>query len=140
MPVVTFDLGGDVALNEISAWGYSAGNSNGVSEFTLSFATDAEGAGNGSATAGPFTMAGSLEDGSNDDTTRQSFSFDAVTARYVDFTATDNFFVAPGDGSGGTIAGGDRVGLGEVAFQVVPEPSSMTLLLLGFLAVIRRRR
>jgi hypothetical protein len=63
-----------------------------------------------------------------------------VSARYVQFTATDNFFVAPGDGSGGETPGGDRVGLGEVAFSVVPEPSSMVLILIamGLLALRRR--
>lgn len=140
MPVLTFDLGMDVPLNEISAWGYDSGNTNGVAEFTLMFSTDAEGPGGGSVMAGPFTMAGDLATGENDSTSRQSFSFDEVSARYVEFTATDNFFVAPGDGSTGALAGGDRVGLGEVAFQVVPEPSSGLLLLLGLLACIRRRK
>ena len=139
-PVLTFDLGSDVPLNEISAWGYAATNTNGVSEFSLKFSTEAEGAGNGAASAGPFTLAGSLVDGSNDDTSRQSFNFDPVTARYVEFTALDNFFVAPGDGSAGGLPGGDRAGLGEVAFQVVPEPSSVVLLLIGSLALIRRKR
>ena len=81
-----------------------------------------------------------MVDGSNDDTSRQSFNFDPVTARYVEFTALDNFFVAPGDGSAGGLPGGDRTGLGEVAFQVVPEPSSVVLLLIGSLALIRRKR
>ncbi len=31
----------------------------------------------------------------------------------------DNYFEAPGDGSGGEIPGGDRVGLGEVAFEII---------------------
>ena len=76
----------------------------------------------------------------NDDTVRQSSAFSqAVSARYVEMTALDNFFVAPGDGSGGETPGGDRVGLGEVAFAV-PEPSSLSLLAIGLLAVLRRRR
>ena len=54
-------------------------------------------------------------------------------------TITDNYFTAPGDGSGGTLAGGDRVGLGEVAFEIVPEPSSLSLLLIGILGLRRRR-
>ena len=140
MPVLTFDLGSDVPLNEISVWGYSSGNTNGVAEFSLTFSTEAEGIGGGSASAGPFTTIGSLETGANDDTARQSNSFDLVTARYVELTATDNFFVAPGDGSTGAGPGGDRVGLGEVAFQRVPEPSAVVLLLFGSLALIRRKR
>lgn len=136
MPVFEIDLGLDVALNEISTWGYSSTNANGVSEYSLRFATEADGpAGFGtSITANPsFTP-------TNDDTARQSQAFDLVTARYVEFTAVDNFFVAPGDGSGGELAGGDRVGLGEIAFQVVPEPSSGFLFLLGVLPWLRRRR
>ena len=47
---------------------------------------------------------------------RQPFVFDEiVAARFVEFTARDNFFVAPGDGE---TPGGDRVGLGEIAFPV----------------------
>ena len=116
MPVISLDLGQDRDLSEISVWGYSNTNTNGVSEFTLSFATEAEGPSGGSATAGPYATAGDLATGENDSTTRQSFSFDPVTARYVEFTALDNFFVAPGDGSTGGLAGGDRAGFGEIAF------------------------
>lgn len=139
-PVLTFDLGADMTIGQISVWGYSSGNTNGVSEFSLSFATDAEGPGGGTATAGPFVMAGDRTLGTNDDTSRQPFSFSQVTARYVNFETMDNFFVAPGDGSiEGTLAGGDRVGLGEVSFSV-PEPSSVGLLVVGLLAFSLRRR
>ena len=74
---------------------------------------------------------------------RQSFSFgQTLSARYVEFTARDNFFVAPGDGTGGETPGGDRVGLGEIAFAAtVPEPAS--LLLIGFgiagISYVRKR-
>jgi hypothetical protein len=132
-PVITLDLGADQLLGEISVWGYSSTNANGVSQFSLAFATEAEGSGNYSSSAGPFFP-------TNDDTARQSFAFDLVTARYVEFTAEDNFFIAPGDGSGGETPGGDRAGLGEIAFQVVPEPSSALLIGLGILPVIWRRR
>lgn len=136
MPVLEIDLGMDVALNEISTWGYSSTNANGVSAYGLRFATEADGpTGFGtSITANPFFTV------TNDDTVRQSRQFDIVTARYVEFTAADNFFVAPGDGSGGETPGGDRVGLGEIAFQVVPEPSSGFLFVLGAIALLRRRR
>lgn len=67
---------------------------------------------------------------------RQSFSFPDVTARYVELVPTDNLFgIAP--------PGGDRVGLGEVAFAVptvIPEPSSALLALLGLAGLARRRR
>ena len=69
-----------------------------------------------------------------------AFSFDAVTARYVQFNTIDNFFVAPGDGSvAGSLGGGDRVGLGEVAFSV-PEPTSVSLLTFGLFGFALRRR
>jgi hypothetical protein len=45
MPVLTFDLGADVALTEVSTWGYNSSNANGVKEFSLKFATQAEGTG-----------------------------------------------------------------------------------------------
>ena len=43
-----------------------------------------------------------------------------MTARYVEMTVTDNYFDDPGDGSGenGWGPGGDRVGIGEIAFRV----------------------
>ena len=91
--------------------------------------------------AGPFTTVGDLVLCTNDDTARQPFSFAPVTARYVRMTALDNFFVAPGNGTEvpGSLSGGDRVGLGEVAFSV-PEPASISLLLFGLFAFGFRRR
>ncbi len=142
MPVLTFDLGSDTELGSVSLWGYSSGNTNGVAEFSLSFATEAEGAGGGSVAAGPYVTLGDLATGANDDSTRQAFGFAPVTARYVEMTVLDNFFVAPGDGSvEGTLPGGDRAGLGEVAFQApIPEPSSIALLLIGTMALAGSRR
>ena len=139
IPVISLDLGEDRLLSEISVWGYASSNTNGVSEFSLNFATGAEGAGGGSATAGPFFTTGDLTTGANDDTARQSFALSPVTARYVEFVATDNFFVAPGDGSGGENPGGDRVGLGEIAFAI-PEPASIIMLLSALAALIGFRR
>ena len=115
-----------------------AANANGVSEFSLRFATDAD---------GPAAFATSVTYGptffpTSDDVSRQSFVFSqAVTARYVEFTAEDNFFIPPGDGSGGETVGGDRVGLSEIAFDSIPEPA--TLLLVGMVVPVllnRKRR
>ena len=131
-PVISLDLGQDRLLNEIGVWGYQASNANGVSEFSLGFSTEAEGPAINSSSAGPFFLL-------NDDIVRQSRSFPARTARYVEFTATDNFFIAPGDGSGGETPGGDRTGLGEIAFAV-PEPTSMLLGFVGLLGLLFRRR
>jgi hypothetical protein len=135
-PVLTFDLGSDVDLAEISTWGYTTTNANGAKEFQLKFATSAEGTGAfGSSISYSPTFGAPLSD-----VTRSSNLFSqTVKARYVQMTITDNYFTAPGDGSDGGLAGGDRVGLGEVAFEIVPEPSSLSLLLIGILGLRRRR-
>ena len=44
-PVIELDLGQDRLLSEISTWGYEDGNTNGMREFELRFATAAEGPG-----------------------------------------------------------------------------------------------
>ena len=44
---IWLDLGSDNLLGEISYWGYSNGNANGMREFNVSFATDAEGGAGG---------------------------------------------------------------------------------------------
>jgi hypothetical protein len=138
MPVLTFDLGVDVPLNEISIWGYASSNANGLQEFNLRFATSAEGTGGFGTSITYNPTFGGL---TNNDTVRQSRPFDRiVTARYVQLTATDNFFVAPGDGSGGETPGGDRVGIGEVGFEVVPEPASGCLALMALLGLLQFRR
>jgi hypothetical protein len=116
-PILIFDLGADTSLAEISVWGYADSNDNGVKDFKLRFATEAEGeAGFGTSIAynPSFTAL-------KDAVPRQSFFFDrAVTARYVELTCTSNYFVEPGT------SGGDRVGIGEVAFEKFispPEPN-----------------
>jgi hypothetical protein len=122
-PIIVLDLGADTDLSEISVWGYATSNANGVKEFKLRFATSAEGeAGFGtSITYNPtFNVAINA-------TVRQSSIFDrTVRARYVEFTCTDNFFTPPGTGGPDGPAGGDRVGLGEIAFAkfiAPPEPN-----------------
>ena len=88
-PVLVFDLGSDVALSEISVWGYSTTNSNGASRFSLRFATAAEGTGNlGSSISINPTFHPVIGDAA-----RQSFAFgQSVTARYIEFTCADNFY------------------------------------------------
>ena len=137
MPVLTIDLGKDVLLTEISVWGSNSLNANGVSEFSLRFATETEGVGGFGTSIGfnPFYFPVS------DDTLRQSFAFgQSLVARYVEFTARDNLFVSPGDGSTGGLPGGDRLSLGEVAFAAsVPEPASLVLIGLGIAGITYRR-
>ena len=121
-PRLVFDLGSIVPLNEISVWGYADTNGNGMISADLRFS-------NTTTFTGPaFTISGITQPV----TPRQSFSFPAVNARFVEMVPTDNLFgIAP--------PGGDRVGLGEVAFEV-PEPSSALLGLLGLSFLLRRKR
>ena len=112
-PKLVFDLGRDLVIDGISVWGYDSTNANGVSRFSLAFATAAEGP-NGFGKSVSYQPQYSL---TNDDKSRQAFAFSGtVSARYVQFTALDNFF-----SNAGTPPGGDRVGLGEVAFSVLTE-------------------
>ena len=123
-PRFVFDLGSVVALNEVSVWGYADSNGNGLISADLRFSDTPTFSGDVTSISGitqPYAP-------------RQSFSFDDVDARYVEFVPTDNLFgIAP--------PGGDRAGLGEVAFAVpIPEPSSALLCLLGLAGLARRRR
>ncbi|MEX2212735.1 MAG: hypothetical protein WD768_01320 [Phycisphaeraceae bacterium] len=133
-PRLVFDLGADTELNEISLWGYANTNANGVRTFDLRFATAADGpAGLGTSILynPSFTLA------SQSETLRQSFEFNKLIARYVEILPTDNF-----RGFGFLTPGGDRVGLGEVAFAVpVPEPTTAMcgLVALSGLALRRHR-
>ena len=112
-PVIVVDLGVDQPLDEISLWGYDASNTNGAREVQLRFATDTDGT-SSFGTAINYNPTLHLL---NDDTVRQSFRFrKTVHARYIQLTITDNFF--------GTGPGGDRVGLGEIAFAVPSSPVS----------------
>lgn len=132
-PVIIFDLGSDVLLTEISTWNYDTGNTNGAKDFSLRFATSSEGTG-GFGTS--ITYNPSFE-AAFDPTPRDSNVFgQSVTAQYVEMTITDNW-----GGFQGALAGGDRVGLGEVAFEQVPEPSSALLAFsAGSLMLLRRKR
>lgn len=143
-PRITFDLGSNLPLSEVSVWTYTTSNSNGIAQFSLRFATEAEGAGGfGSSIAFNPTYGGAPFAGAIPlaDLPRNSFAFgQTVSARYVEFTALDNWFVAPGNGGGGEVPGGDRVGMGEVAFAAIPEPASALLGGLALLGLARRRR
>jgi hypothetical protein len=133
LPTIVFDFGADAPLDEISVWAYSSTNSNGVSEFALRFATDANGPdGFDTSNLSQFDFNPKNTFFAGDMPERQSFEFgEVVTARYVEFTVIDNFYLPPGDGSGGAVdefyegyielPGGDRVGLGEVAFRIPEE-------------------
>ena len=118
-PIIVFDLGSDVLLSEISTWGYADTNSNGARDFSLRFATSAEGAaGFGTTIADQTGFIAGFDYGQRTSNPLTIF----VTARYVEMTITDNWRGLDPGGS----PGGDRVGLGEVAFEllaVVREPN-----------------
>jgi hypothetical protein len=123
---VWFDLGSDVPLNEISYWGYSLGNANGMRDFNLSFASDAEGgaAGLGDESYGTTITLNPSFTALQEDTLRQSFGFTQVDARYVRVEATSTYFGQPGAG-----AGGDRLGIGEIAFADTEVPGEANIII-----------
>ena len=115
-PVLWLDLGEDQELNEIDLWGYGNSNANGITEFSLRFATEADGS-NGFGTSIDYNP--TYSDLPNDDLNRMRFPFEeTVNARYVELTALDNFFTAPGDNTVDP-PGGDRMGMGEIAFPII---------------------
>lgn len=135
-PVLTFDLGGDTIISSIHTWGYATTNANGVRDFSLRFATAADGTG-GFGTSIGFNPTYSM---TIDDISMQTNGFGQnITARYVEFTALSTYVSNGGAGGPDGPAGGDRVGLGEVLFSV-PEPSASLLGLLGFAGFVLRRR
>lgn len=122
-PKLVFDLGANVPLAEISVWGYGVvGNS--IKDFSLRFATDAEGpdGAGGSITFNPtYSAAPPISP-------RQSFLFgQKLTARYVEMTPLNNN-IALGPG-------GDRVGFGEVAFEIMPTVTGSFVELQSALAI-----
>jgi hypothetical protein len=131
-PVLTFDLGSNTSINAIHTWGYSVSNANGVKDFSLRFATDADGTGGfgTSITSNPILSM------LIDDVSMQTNEFGVVNARYVEMTVHSTYY---SNGGNGPPAGGDRAGLGEVAFSV-PEPSSVLLGFLGLAGLAFRRR
>jgi hypothetical protein len=133
-PILLIDLGQNRSLSEISIWGYSSGNTNGAKDFSLRFATEAEGvAGLGTS----ITYNPSFE-ALFDPALRDSNPFSqTVTARYVEMTVTDNWA-----GFQGATPGGDRVGIGEIAFATeVPEPTAGLMTgLAGAAGLMIRRR
>jgi hypothetical protein len=148
-PTVVFDLGTDTAISNIILWQYQndGGGAANVGNHTRTLDLRFNAAFEGSAsflgpattlTMLPVTDGDGLGNGNdlNGSNTAQTFSLGG-TARYVQLTVTDNY-----RNFQGITAGGDRAGLGEVRFfgEAIPEPASLSLLMLAGAAVIRRRR
>jgi len=134
-PILTFDLGADTSISEIYTWGYSVSNANGVKDFSLLFATEADGL-EGFGTSIGLNPLLSM---TIDDTSMQTNTFAPVNARYVQMTISSSHLSNGGSGGPDGPAGGDRVGLGEVAFGI-PEPSTSLLGLVALTGLALRRR
>lgn len=125
-PVLTFDLGGTYLMNNLHVWQYALDNDNQARTATLEFSS--------TGTGGVFS--GAIQVSLNKSTSPvpvQSFSFGPVSANAARLTITGNY-----DGDSGD--GGDRVGLSEIKFGSVPEPTSLVMFALVSLVGVRRRR
>jgi hypothetical protein len=157
IPTFVLDLGQNTSLDMVHLWAYSGGagvndtiQANSAKTLEFRFNTDAQGNASflGAATTVTLDHGPLSQTASGFVLPRQDFSVGSQMARWVEMRVTDNWFVAPGDGTttdehGHLIRGGDRVGLGEVRFSVVPEPSTWALGLGGLLALgaaLRRRQ
>ena len=142
-PVFVWDLGGMTKLEDIVLWQYQNNGTNGSAigndtrTFELRFSTT-------STFTGPADFSGTMASvlGLGGLNLAQAFDLtgvaDALATRFVELRITDNYFGQPG-----ITGGGDRVGLGEIRFNgssvIVPEPASLSLLVMAGLAMLRRR-
>jgi len=141
-PVFSFDLGAETSVGSIMLWQYGNGSpGNSARDFELIFHTATEGstfsfASGGGSEATEFS--GQMDQAANYTTATnvaQFFGFGSTeNVRYIGLRLASNY-------SGIVGPGGDRYGLGEVRFaSEVPEPATMSLLALGGIALLRRRR
>lgn len=157
IPTFVLDLGQDYRLDAVHLWAYAGGagvagtvQGNSARAFEFRFNTDAQG---DAAFGGDAMGVASIDHGPLSETAAgfilpmQSFGLGSQNARYIQMRVLDNWFFPPGDGTGTDdhghpIRGGDRVGLGEIRFSVVPEPSTYALMgvALTFLWALRRQR
>lgn len=118
--VFDIDLGGTFALNRLASWGYGFGGpqGNSISSVQLDFSTDGGGTFGSSET---IAVALNADDGVTADFTAAISSFTTTDANFIRMTVLDNHF---NDVQG---FGGDRVGLAEIRFLTIPEPTGATL-------------
>jgi hypothetical protein len=130
-PVFNLSLDQIYTLTDFVYWGYHFNTPGGNEgrQFLLEFSTDGGATYPNSTTVGTPLNTLAI---SNALTLPLGGSFNADAVR---MTITDNHF-------GGTAAGGDRVGMGEVRFigDAIPEPSTALLGSLAMLGLLRRRR
>lgn len=131
-PLFVFDVGSVNTISNIVLWNGLASNANQAKEFSLSFSND------GIHFTG--TYSGTLAASYSNVEMAQTFALNGISGRYVELELTSNYFGDP------SLAGGDRVGLGKVRFDVavaaVPEPETWAMMLagMGFIGFTMRRR
>jgi MYXO-CTERM domain-containing protein len=145
-PTIVLDLGSEQTVGTIILWQYeNSGGSNSTDgardgndtlTMNIRFNTEAEGSSSFTGSSTTITMK-EVWLGLGGVNSAQAFALPTPTARYVQLEVTDNYYGQPN-----IVAGGDRVGIGEVRFatEAVPEPSSALLGALGLLGLLRRRR
>jgi MYXO-CTERM domain-containing protein len=144
-PTIVFDLGADYEISDLVIWQYqNSGNSpatTGNAAYTIGvrYNTETDGTDFSSTpVAETLTVKNVPYDLGGTNSAQRFGVAGAPTARYIQFEVTDNY-----RGIGSVTGGGDRVGLGEVRVNVVPEVTSVSLLGLGALlglGLLRRRR
>ena len=126
---LTFDLGANYDLSRVLVWNWNntVNLSAGVKTMEVLVASSVGGA---TSSLGSFNP--SIGIGANT-FTGDAFSVSASNVREVKFVITEGY----GFGNAGA---NTLVGLAEVRFEVVPEPSSLAMLGLGGLMLFRRKR
>jgi hypothetical protein len=147
-PTFVWDLGSDVNVDNIVLWQYenNGGNfentGNHARTIDLRFNTEADGSASFSGPATTVSMIALV--GQELPNFAQIFGLGSPTARYVEMKVLDNHFGDPDSLGVNPSVGGDRVGIGELRFDVspVPEPGTLGMLcgaILAGLGVFRRR-
>jgi hypothetical protein len=140
-PVLTFDLGANRSVNALALWNYNI-SGNGAKNFSVAYSTDNVNFSNiGNFTTAVPSVARLGEDANTkyvavrSPIPEEDFSFgSAVSARYFQVTFTDNWCGGTCQDSSACI-GGDRVGIHEIQFNSVPEPSTVVLFVTGLIGL-----